>query len=190
VDWQDSRPLSATDKQDILALTRQLGFEARRVGPRPPSPGLLPLGCEPVMVETTIEVSGQRRSSKSIPMWKLDDWCQLSRPEPVKAGPWVTFRDTVYDDIKWRIQEADLTLDVRLGEDVAYEDARRIVLAIHQGKWTRSTPFERGGGPDPDSSRIQWVTRDPRLGPDYQIGFSPNGWTDESWNVRPRRFCR
>jgi hypothetical protein len=188
VDWQDSRaPLSAADKRDILSLTRKLGFKPRRVGPWPPSPVLSLPGCEQVMVETPIAVNGQRRSSKIISMWKLDKegLCRPLRGRPVKAGQWVAFRDAIYDDIKWRIQEADLTLDVRLGENVAYDDARRIVLAIHQGHWTRRTPFERGAPwSDPDSSRIQSVTRDPRRGPDYQIGFSPDPYTSATWNVR------
>jgi len=191
VEWRVTQPpLSAADKKDIVALTRRLGFKPRRVGPWPPPPGgLLPPGCEPVMVETTIAVSGQRRSAQVISILKLgkEGWrsCRPSPSGAVTVGQWTAFRNEIYADIKWRIQEADLTLDVRLGENVAYEDARRIVLAIHRGNWIRRTSFERGAPwSDPDSSRIQSVTHDPRRGPDYQIGFSPNGYTHESWNVR------
>jgi len=190
VEWRVTQPpLSATDKQDILALTRKLGFKPRRVGPWPPSPVLAFPGCEGLMVETTIAVSGKRRSSKIFSILKLgkEGWrsCRPSPSGAVTVGQWTAFRNEIYDDTKWRIQEADLTLDVRLEENVAYEDARRIVLAIHRGNWTRRTPFERGAPwSDPDSSRIQSITRDPRRGPDYQIGFSLSGGCAEWWNVR------
>jgi len=192
VEWDVTEGLSATDKKDIVALTRRLGFTPRRVGPWPPSPVMSPLdalGCEQLRVETTITVNGPRRSSKSILIVKLakEDGkkCAALLSKAAQAGGWVADRDLIFDDIKWRFQEPDFTLDVYLGENVAYDDARRIVRAIHQRTWTRKAPFERTAPwSDPDLSSIHSITRDPRRGTDYQVGFAPNSSTGETWEVR------
>jgi hypothetical protein len=189
VEWDVTLPqLSVADKQNIAAVTQKLGYRPRRVVPWHPSVVVSP-GCEPVVVvETPIAVNGPRRSSKTILLLKLDKEgqrrCQ-ARSKAVTVGQWVGFRDLVYDDIKWRIDGEGLTLDVILGPNVAYEDARRIVLAIHRGAWTRRPPLERyAPWSDPDSSKIQSITRNAQGVLDYKIGFSPVRDTEESWTVR------
>jgi hypothetical protein len=173
VEWEHANGVTP-DKEAILRLARRLGIAQPRIVS---FTAYLPSFCPVVRVESIVTVEGNRRSWLAL-LLRQKDWRACTRVPRFSTrgeGRWRGSRAELSTEEEWRIAEGDWFIDIRLGEGVAYDDAKRIVLAIRNGALANRLPSSIGAlkldttMPEIDASEIRSITVDKSNADMYQV---------------------
>jgi hypothetical protein len=131
VEWEHAEGVGRTDREAILQLARRLGIQQPRLVS---FTAYLPTACQFVRVESGVTVEGNRRTWLELRL-RRQDWRECTRVPRFstrREGRWIGSGAELSTEELWRIADGDWVVDIRLGPNVRYDDAKRIVLAIRQ----------------------------------------------------------
>jgi len=157
VSWLgDASELSESDRRQILSVSSEVGFGL------PLRIMVDPGYCAGAVVESPHIVDGSFVTWRRLHLQLLDyeDCRRHERRRPEGRGRWSAQAAELRSIVGWRIEDGPRIFDVEVGRAVSYEDARRLVLAVHHG-WLvdrrRRRPAE---GPDLSTVVVERITRD------------------------------
>ena len=174
VEWDNANDVGPADRAAILRLAHRLGIEQPR---RVSFTAYVPSFCEFVRVESVVTVEGNRRSWLELAL-RRRDWpaCwRVRRFSRRSDGQWRGSRAELSTEEEWRIADGDWFIDTRLGDRVAYDVAKRIVLAIRDNSLVNRLPSSVGllkldtTMPQIDASEIRSITVDKSNADMYEV---------------------
>jgi hypothetical protein len=143
VQWDNAHDVGPADKEAILRLARRLGIAQPRIVS---FTAYLPSFCPFVRVESVVTMEGNKRTWLALAL-RRRDWAtcrRVPRFSTRSEGQWRGSHAELSTEEEWRIADGDWFIDIRLGDRVVYDDAKRIVLAIRNSSVVNRLPSSIG----------------------------------------------
>ncbi len=132
--------LTRKDVSAILNLAEALGIDSpSRLG----SYAMLPLPCEYVVVESLVAADGPRLTYRTLDVRRNDPrdrLCNYVGENLVEFDGWVSSSSKMRTVIRWSIEDQGWSTEITLGDQVSYETAVQIVLAVRKNELVNEYP--------------------------------------------------
>src|SRR2546422_578494 len=191
VEWPRGVKFPVAEKQEVLALAKEMGVD----DPAKVWIGVVPiLGDRFVTVDGRVSVKGHERRWITARIFR-DNWRGPDDAPPPelrthRVGRWISMGESE-TILQWRIQDGRWFVDVPLCGGVTYEDAGRIVLAIRRGTLLdrRSERPVNGASsrsplPRVDGGRVTSIEREGSLSREYRVWYSGKNLSGYILHVR------